>query len=448
MTIATKKILRNILAASLCLTLLSGAAACGGQGGTAPDTPTAPPASAAPSEPAASVPPAEPAASDADRAERWNSSLDATYNEEEPDDSVSIEQEPGIMRVGRTADGKNIFALSRFALGATWLADELTDARLFLKAAGETRPERLRLCLIGGTWNGFFSSLAEIKALLDEESVMTVDVTNESDDWISVPITEYVKTWLKGDLYNNGLAIFGETENETYAFSAVAGGDDETIQPYIAARGAVGDRALIYGKYGYTEMPVPGELDNGGNCMSYSLRDINMILADDLGLDESEMARVYKAAAAVDGVDAVAEYTTERVLSYVEAHKEGLALSQFRRLDSFDSEIDAATEYRIALRVGVSFIDDIVDFSDDNSFDYHFWAQLNDGRWAQKFPTGPSEIVPCTGPGIAPDKYLWDSTYVRTPKSADYYTSKVIYFAATKDTDEFTRHRGEMEDRF
>jgi hypothetical protein len=248
-------------------------------------------------------------------------------------------------------------------------------------------------------------------------------------------------------LYNNGLAIFSETEGETYTFAAVAGGDDETIQPYIAARGEIGDRALTYGKYGYTQMPAPEDMDQGGNCMSYALRDINMILADDLGFDETEMVGIYTAAAPGEGVDALAEYAADRVLRYVDAHKDGLVISQFRRIDGFDSDIDAAAEYRIALRVGASFVDGEVDFSDDDSYDYHFWAQLNDGRWAQKFPAGPSEIVPCTAPGVPPDKYFWDSTYERTPKSADYYTSKVIYFAVTKDTDEFTRHRGEMQDR-
>jgi hypothetical protein len=176
--------------------------------------------------------------------------------------------------------------------------------------------------------------------------------------------------------------------------------------------------------------------------MSYALRDKNMILADDIGLDRVEMARIYTEASASGGVDALADYTAKAVVDYTEAHMTELGISSFRQIDGFDSNTDPATEYRIALRVGVELIDDKADFSDEHAFDYHFWVQLNDGRWAQKFPTGPSEIIPCTGPDISPGKYPWDSAYERTPKTADYYTSKTIYFSVTKDTDEFTSHRG------
>jgi hypothetical protein len=307
---------------------------------------------------------------------------------------------------------------------------------------GTTTPKRLRLRLIGGTWDGFFSSLAEIKTLLDENSAVSVDVKSERDGWVSIPLTDYVKTWLSGGLYNNGFAISGETDGETYSFASIVGEEsDAPGLPYIAVSGEVGDRALIYGKYGDASMSMPEGMDD--NCMSYALRDTTAILADDLGLDKNEMVRIYTEAAAGKGVDALADYTAKFVTDYVEAHKDGLQISRFRRLDNYDSETDPQTEYRIALRVGVNLIDNIVDFSNNQAFDYHFWAQLNDGRWVQKFPSGSSMIIPCTGPGIPPGKYPWDSGYERTAKSADYYTSKTICFAVTKDTDEFTHHRGE-----
>jgi hypothetical protein len=129
------------------------------------------------------------------------------------------------------------------------------------------------------------------------------------------------------------------------------------------------------------------------------------------------------------------------VEDYVEARKAGLQISGFRRIADFDSEIDAAREYRVAMRVGCKVFGE-VDLGGKGCFDYHFWAQLRDGRWAQKFPLDPSVIIPCTGPGISPGKYPWDSALQWYPKTQGYYTSKVVYFAVAKDTDAFTGHEG------
>jgi hypothetical protein len=89
------------------------------------------------------------------------------------------------------------------------------------------------------------------------------------------------------------------------------------------------------------------------------------------------------------------------------------------------------------------FEGEAVDLSGQGMFDYHFWAQLSDGRWAQKFPLDTSEIIPGAAPGVSPGKYPWNSALQWLPKFQGYYTSQVIFFAVTKYTDEVTRHRGE-----
>ncbi|MDR1247577.1 MAG: DNRLRE domain-containing protein [Clostridiales Family XIII bacterium] len=429
MLLATRKLFQGVLVTLFCFTIILGAAACEDKGNADSSSETTGTSQESGIDSTAGI---------------WSEDTNATYSEEDPEDASSVEQEPGTMTVGKTADGKNIFTLIRFNIGAVLLADETDEARLFLKVLGEPSPARLRLYPLVGTWDGYFSPLAEIKALLGEDSAVSVDVKSEQDDWISVPLTDYAKTWLSGDLYNNGLAIFGETDGEKYTFASIVGGDDDTVLPYITVSGEPGDRALIYGKYGYTEMPAQGD-DDDVNCMSYALRDKNMILADDLRLDKDEMARVYTEAAGTEGIDALADYTAKAVVNYTEAHMSELEISSFRMIEDFNSDIDPKNEYRIALRVGADLIGGNADFSDDHAFDYHFWVQLDDGRWAQKFPTDPSEIIPCTGPDISPGKYPWDSGYERTPKTADYYKSKTIYFAVTKDTNEFTRHRERAE---
>jgi hypothetical protein len=375
--------------------------------------------------------------------ENWKDNNSATFAAD------GSEAPSAAVWAGKTSEGDNIFTFMRAALGTTWFADEITDARLFLKVAAGVKPARLRLGLVTGWWDGSLITYAEAKALIDESSAVTVDVADESDGWISVPMMDFVKTWISGDIQNNGFAISGETPGEVYTFVSIVGADtSESGIAYIKASGAVGERSLAHGKFGYTEMPLPDEEDAGGNCIAYALRDINMIFGGDLGADKGEMERIYRGTGPAGGADALADYFTRLVMDYVETHKDGLKVSRFRQLDDHDSEIDPSAEYRIAMRLGLQAVEgDEPDFAEEDTWDYHFWVQLNDGRWAQKFPTGPSEIVPCTSADVSPGKFPWDSGYYRSFKAHDYYTSKTIYFAVTKDVPEFTRHRGEMEDR-
>jgi hypothetical protein len=231
---------------------------------------------------------------------------------------------------------------------------------------------------------------------------------------------------------------------ETCVFEASDWADDEGNPypfPFLEVTGQASDRALAYGKFGYTGMPLPGTaVDEGGNCLSYVLRDTDMILVGDLDVDFGEMNRLYDES----GEDAVVDYLAARVADYVDAHKNGLQISRFRRLEDFTSDIDAKTEYRVALRVGAKVEPGSkADLEARGAFDYHFRAQLNDGQWAQKFPLDASEIIPGSGPGVSPGKYPWDSALQWLSKFQSYYTSKVVYFAVTKDTDAFTRHKGQ-----
>jgi hypothetical protein len=70
------------------------------------------------------------------------------------------------------------------------------------------------------------------------------------------------------------------------------------------------------------------------------------------------------------------------------------------------------------------------------NFDFHFWSQIDDGRWSQKFGWSYSEIIPATSSGVSPEKYYWEMA-----KYGYLYRSKPLYYAVTKDTDEITVHR-------
>ena len=343
------------------------------------------------------------------------------------------------IRVGKTGDGKDIFALLRIPLKGTWLADEIHEARLFLKPESSENsehgvPQNLSAVRIGILEKDLsFSDMSDEAVRGAAGNLTSVAVREEADDRVSIPVKEYIKTWLDGDMRNTGFVIFGEKSGELGIFVS-DGAEDNTDRPYLEVSGAVGARPLTYGKFAYHAV---SETD-GGNCMSYALRDTDDILEEDVGLDFNEMNRIYTES----GEDAVADYTAGVISDYVRAHKDGLRISTFRRIDDFDSEIDPAAEYRIALRVGCKTYDgEPADLGTRGNFDYHFRAQVNDGQWAQKFPIDPSEIFPYTPPGVSPAKEPWDSATMWLDKFRDYYTSKTIFFAVTKDTDLFTRHK-------
>jgi hypothetical protein len=351
-------------------------------------------------------------------------------------ESNGFELDNMTLLVGKNADGKDIVSLLRLPLKATWTVNEISEARLFLRVIRGEAPAFVNACLITQIWND--NEQADmLSGVINKTAAKKLEVQAESGGWISIPVTDYIKGWMNGEAQNYGLAIFGIYDDEE--FVVVSGyGEEDDDYPYFKVSGAIGQRDLTFGKFGYTETPLPSALeDEGDNCLSYALRDTNMILISDLDADLNKMSQIYT----TSGEDAVADYVAKSVENYVKAHRETLQISHFRRLNDFDSEIDNRAEYRIALRVGCKPIDGVADFTERGQFDYHFWLQLNDGRWAQKFPLDHSEIIPYTAPGLSPGKYDWDSASQWLPKFKNFYTSKVIYFAVTKDTDKFTEHK-------
>jgi hypothetical protein len=379
------------------------------------------------------------------KTEQWfapDNTISASYSAALADSATGRDLDTEAIHVGQTADSKDVFAMLRLPLQGTWLADEIGAARLFLKLKDGAEPALLRIGLLGASWDPSSTTRLDARAAVLDDTLKTTDVKKEADGWFSLDVTDFVKSWLSGETQNCGLALFGLVPGQESAFVSADWVDDDGNYgpfPYLEVSGRVGERALSYGKFGYTETPLPGfSVDEGGNCLSYALRDTDMILAHNLGIDYDKLSEIY----ASSGKDGAAEYIAELILAYVEAHKEALQISGFRRIDSFDSEIDAAKEYRIAMRVGVAEMDDgTVDFEYDGTFDYHLWAQLNDGQWAQKFPLDPSQRIPTSAPGLSPEKYPWNAALFWGAKFQNFDNSKAVYFAVTKDTDEFTQHQ-------
>jgi hypothetical protein len=418
-------------------------------------------------------------------------------------DSLGFNTDPAIIRVGLAeTDAANTlgnFTLIHPTLQGSLLANELTAARLFLKVTSGPTPTNLRLVAIGHSWSPPITSTAIAQALITDRAGRTVAVRSEPNGWVSLDVTPEVRSWVAGEIQNNGLAILPaapedaagtpgldpspasstatsdpsstsssasssvSTATETVGSSATsatraadsgatsgitsfaADWNGSTDAPHLEVTGTAGTRDLTYGKFAYLRQPTDPADDAAiadketTNCLSYALRDTNMITADDLKLDYVRLTQL----ARDEGDKGVIEYVASQVEAYVTAHQDGLKLTSFRRISGFDAQIDPTKEYRIALRIGAHLTDAEDSFSADRSnFDYHLWLQANDGQWAQKFLNVPTGIVPGTPGGISPDLHPWDADWTwGSAKTDGFYTSPIAYFAVAKTVDGFTQHK-------
>jgi hypothetical protein len=359
----------------------------------------------------------------------WTGAATASFDDEIPEDSCAIEA--GTMRVEKTAFGGEIFSFVRVPLGIEFFANEITEAKLFLYAADNAPPKKLLIGTASGRWT-LYTTCAEAKALVDNNGLKVAALQPEDNGWVSISVTEIVKAWMRADTLNFGFALFplaGETQG---VFADMYNRDGNT--PYLKVSGRIGKRPSGYGKFGFTRVPEEGGLDDtvNGNCLAYAVRDSVPVYLEDLGSSYREVNRVLSES----GEDGVVEYIGWLFEKYVEEHKAALRVSKLRRIDDFNSSIDPTKEYRIVLRAGCYATEDQPLSKDARNFDFHFWVQLDDGRWSQKYGWSYSEIIPATVPGVSPEKYYWEMA-----KYGYLYRSKLIYYAVTKDTDEITVHR-------
>jgi len=266
--------------------------------------------------------------------------------------------------------------------------------------------------------------------------------TNYTGGRVFIDITDFVKMWMSGEVRNNGLALFPTNEGDNVIF--VSGNDGSLEAPYITIAGQIGNRQTNHGAFPFlNKTPADGLVNHtstlgGGNCLAFALRDLNPITMEHLAFEYEDIDSVYQEG----GQDAVLEFIASAIESYVATNESDLQISNLRRIDSFNSPIES-NEYRIALRVSTNLPRPDMTFNQHN-FDFHLWMQIDDGRWSQKFTGSYSEIIPGTAYNIDPAIHYWHSARQWSiPRFRDVYNSQITYFAVTKDTAEFTNHRGE-----
>ena len=340
--------------------------------------------------------------------------------------------------IGTDDDDNEVFSFLRLPFGADLMPNEISQAMLCLKVSDGDPPSRVMVGFITDVWSGESLTLAEANDIIDHDSIIPATASYDSG-WISLDITEFVRAWMAGKRQNNGIALFPAPGEPTVSF--VTGSIESLEIPYLTIAGTISDRPTGYSPFAFAKIaPAEGlghQTLEDSNCMAYSLRDLGVIGMYELGVTYDEMNRVFYES----GTEGLLMYMTGLMKTYVETNAAALHLSSFRQIDSFDTPINPE-EYRIAFRIGAHPIGDFpLTF---RNFDYHLWAQIDDGRWSQKFPRSYSEIIPGTAHNLDPADYNWQLGSWGSLDAHYFYNSRIIYFAATKTTTDFTDHINEL----
>jgi len=120
----------------------------------------------------------------------WTGAVTAFYSDEAPEGYGGMDTDNGTIRVGKTSGGGDIFSFVRVPLGVDFFADEITEAKLFLYAA--EKPEKLLIGTVNGRWTLYFSTRAEVKALVDNSGLTAAALQTEDDGWVSISVTEMI----------------------------------------------------------------------------------------------------------------------------------------------------------------------------------------------------------------------------------------------------------------
>ena len=376
----------------------------------------------------------------------------ATFNLADDGDALSMSvNDINIGHSEQDGTGFAVFSFLRLPFGADFMPDEISSAWLNMKVAENDEisenniPSSISVAFITEIWNTQTLTVSEAVQIGNNAAATNIP-TNYNDGWVSLDITDFVRGWLSGEQQNNGLSLSPVYGDSNVSF--ISGNDGSLEVPYITVIGQIGERSTEHGAFPFFhKRPVEDlahtdyyQTAGGGNCLAFALRDLNPITMEQLDFEYEEIDQKYLEG----GQEAVLEFVAQSIETYVANNSENLRISNFRRIENFDSPIQPDTEYRIALRVGTNAPEGM-NFNQYN-FDFHLWSQIDDGRWSQKFPLNYSEIIPGTAHDIDPAEHHWHSARQwGVERFQNFYTGRIIYFAVTKDVDigEFTSHRGE-----
>jgi len=136
------------------------------------------------------------------------------FTEELPGDSVCADGD--VLRVGRTYDGKDIFALVRMPLDEELRAEDVREAWLCLKILENNGAMALRAGPVSGPWDADFT---QAQAMSLAEDLRGVRQALTPDDWLHIDVTGFVRAWLGGE-ENHGIVLFEGNGSTETAFAA------------------------------------------------------------------------------------------------------------------------------------------------------------------------------------------------------------------------------------
>lgn len=150
----------------------------------------------------------------------------AWFSEELPEER-GMELDGSHLRVGRTYNGENVFALLQLPLEDAHdiAAEDVQQAWLCLKINGNNGTTALQAGLLTGAWDAETLTLAQAEERIGPLQTATQALT--MDGWLQIDVTAYVRQWLAGTP-NYGIALFEENDSTETVFVWDSAGQEDT----------------------------------------------------------------------------------------------------------------------------------------------------------------------------------------------------------------------------
>lgn len=164
--------------------------------------------------------------------------------------------------------------------------------------------------------------------------------------------------------------------------------------------------------------------DFGQNCAGYAWNHRVFVNSAALGITNAEVNNC-------SSLNALRTLVKNKSESYMSSHGINATV-----INSYDSTINPATQYRVVMRVGYYDTNgngrwDLSVNPGGDDWDYHWWMQLGDGSWADKRGYLPSRIVPNSNIYSNPDNILWTTWFYGEVNHNDFYNSTPVYYKIT-----------------
>ncbi|GHV26580.1 hypothetical protein FACS18948_2540 [Clostridia bacterium] len=343
------------------------------------------------------------------------------------DEAKPNAQNGDALKIGVDISGKHMASLLRYELPAGITSDMIISAHLNLYPLDGSL-NTLYALPVSHSWTTNVGGWNAVLPLPDLAQTGAPSKLND-EGWASINVMGPVQAWLNGDIANNGLIVYS-TQTGVSGEYASPFGDDMSVYPMLEIEYEVrqGVSSVAYGAYDFEQLDT-------GSAVSYALRDGDPITLKDI-VGDTDVIEYAKE----NGESAASILVKDMLIDYIEINKDDLCIASIREIAGLGEEINTATEYVMAVRLGYYNLD-----GDNPSCDIYAMMRIANGAWAEK-TGGGARLVPGTNAYMDVGAFPWHrGSMYGLEQWNDYFDSETFYFAVKKTDAFLTYHNTEGE---